>query len=380
MTTSPPVALLPTPHEALPAGLARTTSTLPTTPPADYGTCMPNFRALGGSVLLLSMLLLPGCTGDGPSVQRAYFSTNNAYDGCSSIRVSLYLDSSEAVLDRNDDGTINCQIDPARAGDGCRLLVSEQVDEARVDIDIVGCDIDVVSDLFHCDFRQLDASSRDLGVAANCLCTPTSCHFFGQCSLCVSDDASRSTCERCDNDVDDDGDGDMDCWDDDCAFLEECFGCGTTRCYGTSSTTTTTDTTTSTSPTTTTTLEVSDRFYSIVYRLDTASAVVGSLQFESAYSSAPGVFRGSDGSVYCTNDVSGALFAPNDADDEEKLSLGWIALAGFSAPTNLATCTFQPDSPEAPEPGDFGVSNVAATDTEFNDVAVSISAMVIPVP
>lgn len=162
----------------------------------------------------------------------------------------------------------------------------------------------------------------------------------------------------------------------------ECDGPTTTTTTTLDTTTTTQDTTTTTvGDTTTTTIPDGPKNYNVVYKLETATAPVGSLQFDSSYASAPEFgFQGAAGTVSCTGNAAGALFAPNDNEAQKKLSLGFIAVSGFSAPTNLATCIYNGTAGDPPVPGDFPLSGVIATDTDFNDINVTLSVTVTAIP
>jgi hypothetical protein len=197
-----------------------------------------------GAVALMSTLLLAHCDGDGNSTQRVYFSMTSNYDGCAGEEVRLYLDSSDAVLGRNEDGSVSCQLEPALADDSCDLVVREDENGAWFDFWMDDCRISNVANLFYCDFVQVTGTGPNLGLVTSCGCGPTSCHLLGRCSLCASLDPDRSNCENCDNNVDDDGDGRADCEDFDCDFSEECgYGATTLLCDSTTTTTTTSSTT-----------------------------------------------------------------------------------------------------------------------------------------
>ncbi len=131
---------------------------------------------------------------------------------------------------------------------------------------------------------------------------------------------------------------------------------------------------------TTTTLPGPTDTYSITFRLNSASAAVGALQFSVNYAGAPGEFEGTGGDVTCTGGIEGALFAPNDIDASRRLSLGIIALDAFSAPVNVATCKFVAnDEIDVPTPADFLITIEDATDADGADVTVGVGAVVTPV-
>lgn len=150
---------------------------------------------------------------------------------------------------------------------------------------------------------------------------------------------------------------------------------GSVLCGGDTTTTTTSSSSTTTIDTTTTTGEPASA-YSVLFKLDSASTSLGALQFSVNYSGAPGEFRGSGGTVVCTNKVVGALFAPNDNEAANKLSLGIIALSPFSAPGDLVQCTF--DATDVPVPGDFPITIEDATDSDGAPATAEISVAVTP--
>jgi len=135
-----------------------------------------------------------------------------------------------------------------------------------------------------------------------------------------------------------------------------------------STTTTIASTTTTIGGTTTTTTGGGALLYDIVFQLDDA-VTLGALGFDVDYSGAPGDFVGSGGdpgaggTLQCTSNVAGALASFND-DDAGKVSAAFIALAGFTGPTNVATCVFQSTGP-VPVAGDFAVAVTDASDTSL---------------
>ena len=203
--------------------------------------------ALLFSSLTASAIFSAGCEdGNGSGTQRVYFSMTN-YDGCVVAHAGVDLEAANADLARNDDGTVACEISPALAAAGCESDFAEIGNGAQLAVEISGCGINVVQNLFSCDFRHVDISKLAFEPSEDCGCLThsSSCYENGICDLCASDDPNRSGCENCDNNLDDDDDDKIDCSDPDCRFAESCgFGRTTLSCRV--STTTTTDTTTST--------------------------------------------------------------------------------------------------------------------------------------
>jgi hypothetical protein len=110
----------------------------------------------------------------------------------------------------------------------------------------------------------------------------------------------------------------------------------------------------------------------------TSTATIGALQFEVAYTQAPGQFAGEGDQVDCT-DLTTSLATFNDRDAQRTLSAGLISLTGFSTPADVVVCTFAgaPSSMTLPQPDDFVVTVVDATDPQLApvtaDMAVDVS-------
>jgi hypothetical protein len=152
----------------------------------------------------------------------------------------------------------------------------------------------------------------------------------------------------------------------------------TTTLVGETTTTIENDTTTTLGPTTTTTTPIREGFFDIHFRVTSASAPINALQFSVNYAAAPGGFEGTGGLVSCTNDFTGeSLFAPNDEDAEEKLTVGLITVDGITATTAIATCTFQGDTlQDVPVPANFVVTIDDATDENEQNVTTVIDVTV----
>jgi len=160
-----------------------------------------------------------------------------------------------------------------------------------------------------------------------------------------------------------------------------CEGPVTTTTLPVVTTTTLVDTTTTTLDTVTTTTTGSvAKNYDIMFVLATASAPVSSLQFDVNYSTATGGFEGSGSAVKCTKQVLTALFAPNDVDATSTLTLGLVDLDGFSAPKDVAKCTFNGDAGDPPVPGDFVITIVDSTNADGDPVSSTVTATVTPQP
>ncbi len=147
----------------------------------------------------------------------------------------------------------------------------------------------------------------------------------------------------------------------------------------TSTTTTTTKVTISTTTTTTTT--VPPALQELTFTLDDA-VTVGALQFDVSYANATGVVATNNGAPDCTNLAAGALPAFNVDLVTKKLSLGFIALGGFTGPTAVASCRFDTQGAPAPAAGDFTITVLDAADTSLVTLSPfpSVSVSVAPAP
>ncbi len=176
----------------------------------------------------------------------------------------------------------------------------------------------------------------------------------------------------------------------------------TTTTQEPSSTTTLDVTTTTIDGVTTTTLQGAE-VYLVTFRLESASANVGALQWSTSYGAATGGFEGKGSQVECNELVDNTLFAPNDKDlvcsldhakvcttnsdcstgskgtctvELEALVLGLISLDSFPAPTDLVTCAFNGSVDDPPAPGDFVVTIEDATDAEGAEISASLSVKI----
>ncbi|HXC53609.1 MAG TPA: hypothetical protein VN634_22165 [Candidatus Limnocylindrales bacterium] len=120
-----------------------------------------------------------------------------------------------------------------------------------------------------------------------------------------------------------------------------------------------------------------DRDYSVLFRLTSASAGAGALQFHTDYSAVPGGFVGTGAGAACTSLVSGALFAPNDVEAIRTLKLGMISLGPIAAPIDLARCIFR--ASDAPVPEDFPVVVDDATDTDAVGITAEIAVTAVTI-
>jgi len=144
---------------------------------------------------------------------------------------------------------------------------------------------------------------------------------------------------------------------------------GSTTSTSTSSTSTTSVTSTSTSTTTTTTGGPS--FDCVITFGVTTGETLGALQYDTDYSAASGGFNGAAGSVECTK-IVGDFAAFNDIEASTTLSSAFISAAGFTGPTDVATCNFTSTN-GALAAGDFTVTVTDASQPDFTPVTPTVA-------
>jgi hypothetical protein len=206
------------------------------------------FRRLQVGVVPLTLfIVIAGCNSDdGGAVgtERFYFGTNNIRE-CEPITVDVDLASAQAVVARQTDGSLDCELNGFLSAFGCSGDFSELDGGGTLRVVIDGCEVPPVADLFACEFSEGDLSGFVFATSAECDCVGEPiCRFNAFCDqtpgICVSADADPGACEDCSNDIDDDENGFVDCEDQNC-HTEECgWGLTTITCTTTSTTTTTT--------------------------------------------------------------------------------------------------------------------------------------------
>ena len=134
----------------------------------------------------------------------------------------------------------------------------------------------------------------------------------------------------------------------------------------TSSVTTSSMSTTSTSSTSTTTTTLQPQSCRLVFRMPD-SVSIGSMQWTTDYSAAPGFVAGEGDEVQCASLVAGTLAAFNDDDAAEAVESGLISLDGFDGPTDLAECTFVAQA--TPVAADFTITVSEAVAPDFSDIS-----------
>ncbi len=206
------------------------------------------FRRLQVGVVPLTLfVVVAGCASDDSGTvgtERFYFGTNNIRE-CEPITVDVDLATAQAVVARLTDGSLDCELNGFLAAYGCTGIFSELDGGGTLRVVIDGCEVPPVSDLFACEFSKGDLSGFVFATSAECDCVGEPlCRYNAFCDrtpgICASEDADPGACEDCANDIDDDGNGSVDCDDQNC-HKEDCgWGLTTITCSTTSTTTTTT--------------------------------------------------------------------------------------------------------------------------------------------
>lgn len=334
------------------------------------------FRKIGmGAVALTLAGVLGGCNngdGNGSGLIQLFFGINGA-GNCNSVVVEVNLDDADAVIARDSEGDLQCELATALDNAGCDIVLTEP-GNGVLRATISGCTIPGVAALFSCLFEDVDISDLQDTSIGQCACvTAPGCDNTPP--VCISTSPDPTSCEDCDNGIDDDGNGDTDCDDENCSNDPACSNTTTSTTSSTvtiTSTSTTNTTTTSTS--TTTTLGGPVVTCTIFLRL-ADDATLGSLQFDVDYSDAPGSFAGTGGDVECASLISGALASFNDKEDQDTLTAGIISLSGFTGPVNVADCTFTASVPVTP--ADFTVTVTEASDPDLNPVTPTPGVVVV---
>ena len=209
-------------------------------------------RVLLSISAIVLCLAVVGCDdsddGDDGGVQ-FFFGTNNIKE-CMPITVDVDLAAAGAVV-AESNGVPDCTIDGTLAASGCTAQFTLVNGGNTLEAFIDGCETPLETNLFGCEFTQGDGSVLTSNSTAACDCVGEPiCDLNIYCdpspAICVSEDADPQSCEDCSNNVDDDGDGDVDCSDQKCHIVDCGWGQTTITCSTTSTTTTLFVTTTTT--------------------------------------------------------------------------------------------------------------------------------------
>jgi hypothetical protein len=336
------------------------------------------FGKVGMGALALTLAgVLGGCNngdGGGGALIRLFFGINGQ-GNCTQVIVDVNLDDADATIARDDLGDVQCVINTQLDNAGCDIAFTE-FENGDLRAVISGCTIPAVSSLFSCLFEDVDISELEDTASAQCTCVTQGCDENPP--ICISLDPDPESCEDCDNGIDDDDDGLEDCDDPNCRNAPECSPTTTTSTTSTTGPTETTSTTNTTSTTVTTSTTIPGEEFNcrILFRL-ADDVTLGSLQYDTDYSNAPGGFLGVGAQVECSDLVEDSIASFNDCetDDcqffpakEDTLITGIIVLDGFTGPTNIAECTFRA-SGTAPEASDFAITVTEASEPDLDPVS-----------
>ena len=334
-------------------------------------------RSLCLSVMALSLALaITGCDnggGGGSQLLRLFFGLNGL-DDCTRVVVEIDLEAANAALDEDETGELQCLLNAGLAASGCIADFELRDDGATFRATIDNCTVPGVSALFSCDFTQGTVDSIRSFTTVICDCNEPNCDENPD--ICIDGNPDPTSCEDCTDGIDNDGDGKTDCEDPTC---QDDPACGTTLPTTSTSTTTlssTTTTTTQSSTTTSSTIQTTtstttsttvplNLTCNLTFRL-VDDVELGSLQWDTDYSAAPGVFVGSAGGVECATLIDGSIAEFNDQEESLTLTSGIISLAGFTGPVDVSECTFRASTDPVAE--DFVITVVDAADPTITPV------------
>lgn len=325
------------------------------------------FRKLGmGAVALALAGALGGCDDGGRALIRLFFGINGN-GNCDRVVVTVDLAAAGAVISRDNTGALECALNAVLENSNCSVEFNEDGQDLVVVID--DCIIPAVTNLFSCLFEEVDLSEIQAVTSAQCQCSTPGCD--GNPPVCVGEDPDPTSCEDCDNGIDDDGNGLTDCEDPNCEHDPACADTTTTTSTTTTSSSTTTSTESSTTTSSTTTSTSSTTSTTVPFRYDcnvvfrlADDVTVGSIEWDTDYSDAPVRFLGSAGNVECASLAEGAEAAFNDKDDAEELSIAMASVEGIDGPTDLAECNIK--ASVVPVPEDFEITVTEAADPDLN--------------
>jgi hypothetical protein len=312
-----------------------------------------------------AVFALGSCTNGGNSATVLFIGTNGT-GSCFETIVVVDLEAAGARVSRSRDEHPECRIDALLEASGCdaRFIESNDRDELRIVVD--GCTLPATASLASCAFFL--GSEKDLTpfvTTSHCACTGDQC--FEIPGVCIGESNDPGDCEHCTNQVDDDGNGQTDCADANCAADPACIGVTTTSTTSTSSSVASTPTT---DPPPSTSEFLYQKECPIRFRLED-TFLVGALQWDTHLLDEQGLFVAEYyNQVECDDITWGALAAFN-MQSETTLRSGVISVEGIQGPIDLAECVYRArsNSPESvPVPADFEVVVLDATDPTSNPI------------
>jgi hypothetical protein len=308
------------------------------------------FRGPGVTATLVAVLasaMLGACdSGGGVPGEPLYFGIRGS-DSCDRVIVGIDLDLAGADLVFNPDGSPACE--PTDELEFCEMRIDD-VDTGFMRVTMEGCDeVRRASTLFSCRFREPEISRFESATSALCDCGDTNNCDSGT-PVCTSETKQANDCERCDNDIDDDHDGDTDCDDANCRYSGFCVTPSTIPQTTTTSSTASPSTSTERTP-----CEVTFRLISPV--------PVGAVRWITDYSDSFGYFDFPDP---CDNLVDGAeaefrRYGPDQLESRIETS------QGVSGKVTLSTCNFVAYGIGA-ESDEFEIEAVEATAPDLTPI------------
>jgi hypothetical protein len=174
--------------------------------------------------LIASVLLVAaGCEDGGAQPVRLYFSMENSAP-CEVLEVVVDLGHAGASVTRLSNGSLDCLVSAAMEAEGCTASFTQSHDGKGLLVEIDRCSDVSEGTFFECGFDSVDLSTINASIGASCECADEpNCFLNGSTcyrspGICASELAVGDDCENCDNDIDDDGDGKVDCRDPKCFY------------------------------------------------------------------------------------------------------------------------------------------------------------------
>jgi hypothetical protein len=315
-----------------------------------------------GILAVATASLLASCKDEG-GVLDVFFWARGDGD-CERITITIDMQSADALLAPPVEGRDQCDLYKVLENRGCDFEV-ETIDDGRLlQVTIDDCEIDERSGLFRCAFSDGEIEDIDLHTTAVCDCVDARCDDTPR--LCVSSDSEDAACETCNNGVDDDGNGDVDCEDEACSA--ECVTTTSSTSTSTSNSVgLSTQPTMSTSTSTTFPDSPADR-YTATFGIDNGAGI-GAIQFDINYASIDAAQRSVRATLSdpdCVSLVPSAFASFQDDEEEETVHASMTNLPGTSGPLELAACTFSVTS--EPSAGDLDVEVLQALDLEGDPI------------
>jgi hypothetical protein len=181
---------------------------------------MSRFRTC---LIATAVMLAAGCEDGGGEPTRLYFSMENSA-GCEVLEVVVDLGNAGAEIGRLANGSPDCVVSAALAAEGCTATFTDSNDGRGLLVEVRRCLDATEGTFFECVFDRVDLSTINASIGASCECADEpNCHLNGPTcyrspGICASELSVGDDCENCDNDLDDDGDGRVDCDDPKCFY------------------------------------------------------------------------------------------------------------------------------------------------------------------